>query len=231
MSTAIKKKGFAVFVGATGTSQLTFWKSLLSDRAIDWRKCIFFQLDEYANLHKQHKASCRKYLNERVLSKVRIGKFYGVREYAKDPKKECTRLNKVISRYSLDAAFIGVGVSGHIGFNDPPADFKTKKPYILVDLNIKTKKQKFSEGWFPAPSAVPDHAITMSINQIISAKKILAIIPEKRKATAVKDCFGGKVTPCYPASILQKHRNIIIFLDKFSNSLLKTSPHRIERFT
>jgi len=113
-----------------------------------------------------------------------------------------------------------VGENGHLAFNDPPADFQTEEPYIIVDLDEPCRRQQVGEGWFASLSEVPARAISMTVQQILQAKEILAVVPDARKAQAVKSCLEGEITPLAPASILRKHANTTVFLDKLSSALL-----------
>jgi glucosamine-6-phosphate deaminase len=137
-----------------------------------------------------------------------------------DPDMECVRLGEIIRKMSIDLALVGIGENGHLGFNDPPADFETTESFIVVKLDEKCRKQQLGEGWFKTISDVPEKAITMSINQIMKSRQIICSVPEGRKARAVKDCFENPVTNLFPASILQKHEDCICYLDKSSYALL-----------
>ncbi len=128
-----------------------------------------------------------------------------------------------IRKAPIDVAFAGVGENGHLAFNDPPADFETRESYIVVDLDEACRKQQLGEGWFPALEDVPRQAISMTIQQIMDSKQILCIVPDARKANAVKACFEGGVSAMAPASILQLHPNTKIYLDADSASLLSQS--------
>lgn len=216
---AIKARGHATFVAATGTSQLEFLKRLIKEK-INWKKTTMFHLDEYIGLKENHKASFRKYLKERFIDKVNPGIVNLIQGDACDLGKECKRLNELISKQRIDVAFLGIGEDGHLAFNEPPADFKTKKAFVVVKLNETSKKQQVKEGWFTKMSDVPSYAISMSINQIMKARNIICLAPEKRKAKAVRDCFTKKISPMNPASILRKHKNAFVYLDKGSSSLL-----------
>lgn len=130
-----KEKGEAVFVAATGVSQFEFLEALTSIPSIDWSKTMMFHLDEYIGLPENHPASFRRYLKERLIDKVHPGIIYLINGDAKDPKLECERLNKIIGTKEIDVAFVGIGENGHLAFNDPPADFNTEKPYIVVGLD------------------------------------------------------------------------------------------------
>jgi glucosamine-6-phosphate deaminase len=137
-----------------------------------------------------------------------------------DPLIECKRLNNIIEKYPIDVALVGIGENGHLAFNDPPADFVTNQPYIIVSLSEGCKQQQVSEGWFQSIDKVPERAISMSINQILKSKYIICSVPDSRKATAVKNCVEHPVSNLFPASILQLHPNCSIFLDKLSSALL-----------
>ena len=219
---AIKEKGEATFIVATGASQFEFLKNLTSISSINWSKTTMFHLDEYIGLSEIHPASFRKYLRERLINKVHPGKVYLIKGDAKNPESECERLGKIIMRKEIDVAFVGIGENGHLAFNDPPADFDIKKPYLVVNLDDTCRKQQLGEGWFKSFDDVPKRAISMSINQIMKSKNIICTVPDNRKAQAVKDCFGDQnISPEHPASILKNHERVFLFLDEASAKLLK----------
>lgn len=217
---AIKSRGAANIILATGTSQFETLKTLLSHQEIDWSKVTMFHLDEYLGLPITHPASFRKYLKERFLDEVKELKNYYLIDGEKDPEKETERLGKLILKHPIDVALVGIGENGHLAFNDPPADFETEKPYLVVDLDEACRKQQLGEGWFPDLEAVPRQAISMSIHQIMKSKKIICSVPDKRKANAVKSCLENKVSPEFPASILQDHSDCALYLDEAAASLL-----------
>ncbi len=218
---AIKEKGEAVFVAATGASQFEFLKALTSMPSIDWSRTTMFHLDEYIGIPENHPASFRKYLRERLINKVHPGTTYLIKGDAEDPELECERLNKIISKKEIDVSFVGIGENGHLAFNDPPADFNTEKPYIVVELNEACRRQQLGEGWFNSLKEVPHRAISMSIKQIMKSRNIICTVPDARKAEAVKDCFEGTISPAHSASILRKHERVFLFLDKDSARLLE----------
>lgn len=218
---AIKEKGGAVFVAATGASQFEFLENLTSVSLIDWSKTTMFHLDEYVGIPKTHPASFRRYLKERLIDKVHPRAVYLINGDVKDPKLECEKLNRTISNKEIDVAFVGIGENGHLAFNDPPADFDTEKPYLVVELDEACRRQQLNEGWFESLNEVPKRAISMSIKQIMKSKHIICIVPDSRKAQAVKDCLEGDIGPEHPASILRKHKDVYLFLDKNSANLLK----------
>jgi glucosamine-6-phosphate deaminase len=216
----IAEKGHAHIIIATGTSQFETLKNLIADTLIDWGKVTMFHLDEYVGLPETHPASFRKYLKDRFLAHVPPLKAYHLINGETNPAAECERLNKLIAACPIDVVLCGIGENGHLAFNDPPADFETESPYLVVELDEACRKQQFGEGWFPSLEAVPKQAISMSIKQIMKTKYVICAVPETRKAQAVKDCLNGLVSNMHPASILQNHPNCTVYLDKASASLL-----------
>ncbi|MFN3759307.1 MAG: glucosamine-6-phosphate deaminase [Algoriphagus aquaeductus] len=217
---AIETQGFANIILATGTSQFQTLKQLLAEKDIDWSKVTVFHLDEYIGLPITHPASFRKYLVERFFNHVPQLKSYHLIDGENDPEKECERLSTLIQKHPIDVAFVGIGENGHLAFNDPPADFETEKPYLVVNLDHACRMQQLGEGWFPNLDAVPTQAISMSIRQIMKSKSIICSVPDLRKAQAVKDCLKGEISNLHPASILQEHQDCKIFLDQPASSLL-----------
>jgi glucosamine-6-phosphate deaminase len=216
---AIRVRGYANIILATGASQFETLKQLTKED-VDWNQVIMFHLDEYIGLPKSSPASFRRYLKERFIEKVSGLKEVHFVNGEEDPLKECRRLNEVIKNISIDVTLAGIGENGHLGFNDPPADFDTKEPFIVVELEEKCRMQQLGEGWFKSIDEVPGKAITMSVNEIMKSRKIVCSVPDSRKAAAVKNCFENNVSNLFPASILQTHEDCICFLDKFSSSLL-----------
>jgi glucosamine-6-phosphate deaminase len=137
-----------------------------------------------------------------------------------DPVQECARLGELILQHPIDVALVGIGENGHLAFNDPPADFDTGKPYIVVDLDEACRAQQMGEGWFETMNDVPKQAISMSIKQIMKSVHIVCSVPDERKAQAVADCLTGSVSNLFPASILQQHAHVDLYLDASSASLL-----------
>lgn len=218
---ALKKNGRANIIVATGASQFEMLSELVKAKGIAWDRVTGFHLDEYVGLPITHGASFRKYLWERFVSRLPLplAAFHYVNA-EKNPQAECDRLGKIIAKHPIDVAFIGIGENGHVAFNDPPADFKTSKPYLVVDLDQACRRQQMGEGWFPTLAAVPKRAISMSPKQIMKSASIVCSVPDQRKAEAVRNAVNRPVTPDVPASILQEHRDCTLFLDPSSASLL-----------
>jgi glucosamine-6-phosphate deaminase len=222
ISKAIEDKGRANIILATGASQIGMLKNLTVAERVDWAKVTMFHLDEYIGMEADHPASFRKFLKERFVDKVPgLKAVHFVNGDADDPQKECRRVGSLLADHPIDAAMVGIGENGHLAFNDPPADFETEEPYLVVELDEKCRKQQLGEGWFETLEQVPRRAISMSIRQIMKSKCLIVTVPDERKAEAVKNALEGEVTPMCPASILQQHDNCKIFLDTEAASLLK----------
>ncbi len=217
---AIARRGEAAFIAATGASQFEFLDFLARAPGVEWGKTTMFHLDEYAGLPATHPASFRRYLQERLIDRVHPGQVHLIQGDAADLEAECRRLDEILSRIQVDVAFVGIGENGHLAFNDPPADFDTEKPYLIVELDEACRRQQLGEGWFPTLEDVPRRAISMSIRQIMKASAIVCTVPDKRKAQAVLDTLTGEVSPLHPASILRRHPEAHLFLDKAAASLL-----------
>ena len=218
---AIAKNGTANVILATGTSQFETLNQLIGESDIDWSKVVVFHLDEYIGLNQSHPASFRKYLKERFIDKVEpLESVFLINGEEEDPKAECKRLGDLISKHPIDVALVGIGENGHLAFNDPPADFETEEPYIVVTLDGPCRQQQFNEGWFKKMEDVPQRAISMSIRQILKSSQILCSVPDQRKAEAVRNCLEKEVSNLHPASILQEHSNCRIYLDTSSAALL-----------
>ena len=206
-------------VVATGTSQLEFLDVLTKAENLDWQHVEMFHLDEYVGLPITHPASFRKYLREQLIEKVGITQYY-LLDGKGDPLEVARRVGEALCAASVDVAFAGIGENGHLAFNDPPADFQTEDPYLVVTLDEACRRQQVGEGWFTNISEVPRQAISMSVRQILKAKEIIAVVPDARKAPAVKLCLEGQIGPMAPASILRTHPATTIYLDRESASLL-----------
>jgi glucosamine-6-phosphate deaminase len=215
----IRLKGDARVIAATGASQFDFLEVLTSAGDIDWSRVELFHLDEYVGLSIDHPASFRRYLLDRLIKKSGIVRYH-LLDAERDPTATAVRTGRVLAERPVDLAFVGIGENGHLAFNDPPADFATDDPYIIVTLDEACRRQQVGEGWFPSMKDVPTQAISMSVRQILKSNEIIAVVPDARKAEAVKASVEGPVSPGAPASILQTHPNTTLYLDSNSAELL-----------
>jgi glucosamine-6-phosphate deaminase len=224
---AAARWGRARCVFATGASQFEFLESLVARPDVPWENVEFFHLDEYVGLDASHPASFRRYLQERVLNRVPVGSAH-LLDGEGDVRRACAEVGAALAAAPVDVAFVGIGENGHLAFNDPPADLETEDPYIVVDLDEACRRQQVGEGWFAAVEEVPTQAISMSIRQILKARRIQCAVPDARKAEAVARCLEGPVSPVAPASVLQGHPDVTVYLDEPAAAML-TGRVRLER--
>lgn len=218
---ATAEAGQARILVGTGASQFEFLEALTRRPDVQWGQVEMFHLDEYIGMPPDHPASFRRYLLQRFIRPTGITRYHFL-DGTQDPVEVCRRMGAAIREAPIDCAFVGIGENGHLAFNDPPADFKTDEPFIVVQLDEACRRQQVGEGWFKTVAEVPSRAITISVRQILASREILCVVPDARKAEAVRNCLTGPVSPMAPASILQTHPNTTVYLDTASAALL---PH------
>jgi glucosamine-6-phosphate deaminase len=213
MNEAIASRGEARIIAATGASQFDFLDALTASPDVDWQAVEMFHLDEYVGLPIDHPASFRRYLLERLIDRTSIPRFHFL-DAEQDAAGAAARVGRALSSAPIDVAFVGIGENGHLAFNDPPANFETDEPYIIVTLDAACRRQQAGEGWFASVDDVPPQAVSMSIRQIMKSKEIVCVVPDARKADAVKATIEGQISPEVPASILRSHPNATLYLDR-----------------
>jgi glucosamine-6-phosphate deaminase len=221
---AILDRGAARLIAATAASQKEFLEALTSAPKIDWHLVEVFHLDEYIGLPITHPGSFRKMLLEQLIHKTGVVKYH-LLDGDGDAPSVVASASAAVASEPIDIAFLGIGENGHLAFNDPPADFDTNKPYLIVNLDEACRRQQVGEAWFADISQVPQQAISMSVRQIMKVKEVLAIAPDSRKAAAVQRCFEGEISPMAPASILRNHPKATVYLDKDSAALLNPAQY------
>jgi glucosamine-6-phosphate deaminase len=226
MRQAIAGRGEARILVATGESQVGFLASLVASPGVEWGKVEMFPLDEYVGLGIDHPGSFRRYLLERLIRPAGIVRFH-LLDGEQDPEGTCDRVGRLLASAPVDVAFAGIGENGHVAFNDPPADFETETPYLIVPLDEACRRQQVGEGWFRTIAEVPERAISISVRQLLKARAIVSVVPDARKAAAVRLSLEGPVGPMAPASVLRTHPGATVYLDPASASLL--SPETLRR--
>lgn len=217
---AIAERGETAIIVATGNSQLTFMKALRARGDVAWDKVRVFHMDEYLGMSERHPASFRRYIREKLTDVVHPLAFYGIEGDAQDPETELARYSELMDRYEPVACVLGIGENGHLAFNDPPADFEIDRTIHIVTLTGRCREQQVGEGHFESLSHVPEQAITLTVPALLRPQHVLAVVPEARKAAAVKAALEGPVTPDCPASILRTQAHVKLYLDPKSASLL-----------
>ena len=219
LNAAIDARGSANLVIATGSSQFEVLSQLAAQTGVDWSKVTGFHLDEYVGLASDHPASFCRYLQERFVDLVPLKAFHFLRG-DQVPSETIARVGGLISAAGIDVALVGIGENGHLAFNDPPADFEIESPYLVVTLDEPCRMQQVGEGWFKSLAEVPTHAISMSVRQILQARKIYCSVPDERKAEAVRATLEDPISPVIPASILREHPDTYLVIDRAAASQL-----------
>lgn len=220
---AVKDKGKARLMLATGQSHFHFYEELLK-HPIPWEKVEIFHLDEYIGIPATHKASFRLYLQTRFLNYITPKAVYLIKADGVI-EEVLAELQREVTKEPIDLGIVGIGNNGHIAFNDPPADFAAKEAYRIVELDAACRQQQVNEGWFPDFASVPKTAISASVSLILSFRSIISVVPHKAKAQAVKNTLESKeITNLIPSTILRTHPNWFLFLDEESASML--DPHK-----
>jgi glucosamine-6-phosphate deaminase len=218
---AADSKGVANLILGTGASQYPFINELIR-KELEWRKINLFHLDEYIGLSDRHPASFRRFLRERVAGIVNPGNVYYLNGDAEDIKAEIRRYEKLLKDNPVDVACIGIGENGHIAFNDPAvADFNDPEYLKVVEMDLACRKQQVGEGWFPSVEDVPRQAVTLTITAIMESKALSCSVPDERKSEAVYNTLTGDITASCPASVMRKHKEAVLFLDRFAAMKLK----------
>ncbi len=218
---ALAERGQANVILATGNSQLTFYAALREGPDLDWGRVRLFHMDEYRGIRADHPASFRRYLHEKIVDVVRPAAFFGVEGDAPNAEQECRRYEALLRANPADLCCLGIGENGHLAFNDPPfADFADPAWVRVVRLDEASRRQQVGEGHFATLADVPTQAITLTIPALLAARQVLAIVPEKRKALAVKTALLGPVSAACPASILRTAAHARLYLDAESFSLV-----------
>lgn len=222
LAEGIRARGEAAAIIATGNSQDLFLDHLMARSDVEWDKVTLFHMDEYLGLSADHPASFRRYLMDRVARRVGPAAVHLVEGDAAEPIKECERYGTLLASAPIDLCCLGIGENGHLAFNDPPvADFEDPRLVKIVRLDAASRLQQVGEGHFPDLASVPAYALTLTIPALFLARRVLTIVPEKRKAEAVRRSLRGPVSTDCPGSYLCTRDNAELFLDADSASLLE----------
>jgi len=224
MQSAIYEKGRANIIIATGNSQLAFLAALREMEGIDWSKVNVFHLDEYVGIDPDHPASFPKFLYRQIINHVRPKAFYPIPGQAEDLTKVCQQYEELLRAHPADLCAVGIGENGHLAFNDPAiANFDDSAWVKVVQLEETSRRQQVGEGHFDTIDEVPEQAITLTIPGLLAAKRVLAVVPEKRKAEIVFRALNDPISAACPATILRRISHAHLFLDSDSAAKVFTS--------
>ncbi|MBM3878568.1 MAG: glucosamine-6-phosphate deaminase [Verrucomicrobia bacterium] len=222
---ALARQPRAAAILASATSQVQFLAALVRQPNLDWSRLTLFHMDEYLGITADHRASFRRFLREHVEAHVRPQRFHYLAGDAAEPLTECDRYTRLLTAQPIEICCLGIGENGHLAFNDPPvADFADPRTVKLVQLDEACRRQQVGEGCFPTLAAVPQYAYSLTIPALCSARRMFCIVPEQRKAQAVRDTLYGPVATACPASILRRQAHCTLFLDCDSAGLAPGAP-------
>jgi len=216
LSNAVSRTGSAAVILATGNSQLPFLAALRSEPDVPWDRITVFHMDEYVGMDEDHPASFRRYMREQVVEPLRPAAFHGIAGDADDPVAEMRRYAGLLADEPPVACALGIGENGHLAFNDPPASPAMKGAIRLVELSLASRVQQVGEGHFPDVASVPSFALTLTIPALLAPGRVIANVPEARKAAPVREALRGPISPSCPASYLRQAEGVTIYLDRES---------------
>jgi glucosamine-6-phosphate deaminase len=220
---AIRERGVANVILATGNSQLSFLNALRENKSVEWQKVNVFHMDEYIGIAPNHPASFPLFLRQHFLAYVNVKAFFPVSGQSKNAEATMAEYARLLRQHSADLCACGYGENGHLAFNDPPfADFNDPVWVKTVRLADASRRQQVGEGHFRHLDECPTHAITLTIPALLAAKHVLCIVPEARKAAAVECALRGPISEDCPGSILRRAPQARLFLD--SESAAKAFP-------
>jgi glucosamine-6-phosphate deaminase len=218
---AVARCGRARAVFASAASQVEFLERLIVQPLVEWSRVVCFHMDEYLGVEATHPASFRRFLQERLVERVHPEVFHTLAGEADEPLKECDRYSRLVREAPVDLCVLGIGENGHVAFNDPPvADFEDPRTVKLVKLDEACRRQQVGEGAFPALEAVPRFAYTLTVPALCGARRMVCVVPERRKAVAVQRALCGPIETACPASVLRHQAHATLYLDAESASLL-----------
>lgn len=218
---AVAERGVANAMFATGNSQILFVRRLVDETpGVPWEDTIVFHMDEYVGVGPDHQASFRRWIHERIEAPAHPRKTY-LLDGTEDPDVECAQYSALLRRHPLDLCCLGIGENGHLAFNDPPvADLHDPLDLKVVTLDRTCREQQVGEGHFARLEDVPPQAITVTVPALLRARRVLAIVPERRKADAVRKTLMGPIGSECPASALRDTPHAVLLVDRGSAALV-----------
>lgn len=225
LAEAVAERGRANLILATGNSQRQFLAALRAAPEVPWIHVQVFHMDEYLGLPPSHPAGFARYLRRHLVDAVQPGAFYPIRGDAEDVEAECRRYEQLLRENPADLCCLGIGENGHIAFNEPmQADFHDLRWVRPIRLHEASRRQQVGEGHFARLEDVPYEAITLTVPALLAARRLIAVVPEARKAQAVRAALLGPVSPACPASVLRTCEHAELYLDRQSAALLEGPP-------
>jgi len=226
--TKLSAKPDAVLGLATGSTPEGMYDALIKaykQKRISFAEATTFNLDEYVNLDPKDENSYAYYMDQHLFQHIDLspGNAHLPNGKSADLDAACSAYERLIERAGgIDLQVIGIGLNGHIGFNEPYTPFERRTHVVELDETTRKANARF----FPDLDAVPTHAITMGIRNIMESKELLLLVSGEQKAAVLERLVYGDKTEAFPASIIKDHPNVTIIADQGALSGLKAADHR-----
>ncbi|MBN8590705.1 MAG: glucosamine-6-phosphate deaminase [Anaerolineae bacterium] len=217
---AVQAQGEAAVILATGNSQRTFIEAIADHPEIPWDHITVFHMDEYIGMSTEHPASFYGFMHQRIAEVFHPKALFGIHGDAPNIDAELRRYTDLLLEHHPVITVMGIGENGHLAFNDPPADFHTPDLIHVVTLDEICRRQQVGEGHFHSLDEVPAQAMSLTIPALLKSQHVLTLVPEARKAEAVRAALLDPVSEYCPASILRTQAHVRLLLDPDSAGLL-----------
>lgn len=218
---AVEERGACTVMLAAAPSQAPLLDALVALPDVPWQKVTLFHMDDYVGLPADAPQLFARWLLDR-LGGLPVAQFHALDSQAVDPRAEAERYGDLLEAVApFDVTFLGVGVNGHLAFNEPgDADFDDPRAVRLVDLEVASRQQQVDEGLFPHLDAVPSQALTVTIPMLLRSRTCLLSALGQAKAQAVRDMLTGPIGPHCPASVVRTHPDLHVYLDSAAAQLV-----------
>lgn len=209
---AIEARGSARLMLAAAPSQSATLHALADTDDLDFTRIDCFHMDDYIGLAPDAPQGFGNWLEDELFRRVTPQVFHRI-DVTAAPEAAATAYREVMGEEPFDVTLCGLGVNGHLAFNDPPADFTDPLSARVVELDQVSRQQQLDEGHFSSIEAVPAHAITVTIPRLLNARRIVVSVPTSVKRQAVHDAVNQPISGAYPGTALRTHPDVHLFVD------------------
>ena len=204
-------------VFAAAPSQAEMLAALREEKNIDWTRVTAFHMDEYIGLPPNAPQRFGNWLRHAIFDHLPFAAVH-LMEPDDNPAESAGAYVAKLKAAQIDIVCCGIGVNGHLAFNDPPADFDDPLSVKVVDLDQQCRQQQVDDQCFPALADVPTQALSMTVSALLAARAIFCTVPGSAKNEAVRRALLGPIEPLCPASALRRHPRCNLYLDQDSSS-------------
>lgn len=209
---ALRGGGAARLMLAAAPSQSATLAALAAEDGIDWSRVELFHMDEYVGLAPDAPQGFATWLTTTFVRHLPGARLHRI-DPAGDAEAEAVRYEELLGGEPFDLVLLGLGVNGHLAFNDPPADFADPRGARVVALDATSRRQQVEEGHFASFDDVPATAVTVTIPRLLNATTVIASVPGRAKRTAVAQTLREPIGPMHPGTALRTHPDVTLYLD------------------